>query len=377
LGGSIAEATLEQLNKKNSYGIITTHYTNVKLAAEKLEGIVNGAMLFDSKEMQPLYELQIGKPGSSFAFEIAKKIGFPSYVLKEAKKKSGGKHVRFDKQLQQLEIDKIKLQKQQQKASSYDENLNRMIEEYNVLITDLEKSKKKIINEAQEQALKIIESSNKAVENTIREIKEAAAENKKTKEIRRELEKKKDEITKENDVTLSTTKKPKLPKKKKPVVVPKGSKQEILKEGDWVNIVNSTMAGELISLSGKEAVININDVKITTTIEKIQKTHQPTKPNIRRKSYSDIVNDINQKAANFSLKLDLRGKRSEEALSDLKSYIDEAILLNQNEVSILHGKGYGILRELIREYLQTVDEIRDFGDAPLEMGGSGITRIYF
>lgn len=377
LGGSIAEATLEQLNKKNSYGIITTHYTNVKLAAEKLEGIVNGAMLFDSKEMQPLYELQIGKPGSSFAFEIAKKIGFPSYVLKEAKKKSGGKHVRFDKQLQQLEIDKIKLQKQQQKASSYDENLNRMIEEYNVLITDLEKSKKKIINEAQEQALKIIESSNKAVENTIREIKEAAAENKKTKEIRRELEKKKDEITKENDVTLSTTKKPKLPKKKKPVVVPKGSKQEILKEGDWVNIVNSTMAGELISLSGKEAVININDVKITTTIEKIQKTHQPTKPNIRRKSYSDIVNDINQKAANFSLKLDLRGKRSEEALSDLKSYIDEAILLNQNEVSILHGKGYGILRELIREYLQTVDEIRDFGDAPLEMGGSGITRVYF
>lgn len=142
LGGSIAEATLEQLNSKKTYGVITTHYSNIKLAAERLPGLVNGAMLFDSKEMQPLYKLQIGKPGSSFAFEIAKKIGFPNNVLNNAKNKSGGKHVRFDQQLQQLEIDKIKLEKQLQKAETADVNLSQLIEKYTELAKNLEKEKK-------------------------------------------------------------------------------------------------------------------------------------------------------------------------------------------------------------------------------------------
>lgn len=379
LGGAIAEATLEQLNEKGAYGIITTHYTNIKLAAEKLKGIVNGAMLFDSNEMQPLYQLQIGKPGSSFAFEIARKIGFPAYVLKEAKRKSGGKHVRFDQQLQQLEIDKLKLQKQQQKASSYDANLNRMIDEYGGLIEDLEKSKKKIIKEAQEQALKIIESSNKAVEKTIREIKEASAEKEKTKEIRKELERKKEEFSEEKEITISKKKEPKPSKKKKEKIKssPASSKSEPLKIGDWVKLTDSQLAGEIMDIDGKDVIINVNEVKLTTSIGKLQRSKQPKEQNTRRKPYSDIVNNINEKAANFNLKLDLRGKRADEALSDLKRYIDEAILLNQKEVSILHGKGYGILRQLIREYLQSVDEIRNFGDAPLNMGGSGITRVYF
>lgn len=374
LGGSIAEATLENLNESETYGVITTHYTNIKLAAERLTGLVNGAMLFDSKEMQPLYKLQIGKPGSSFAFEIAKKIGFPVYVLNKAKKKSGGKHVRFDQQLQQLEIDKIKLQKQQQRASSSDANLNRMIEEYNELITNLEKSKKQIIKDAQEQAVKIIESSNKAVEKTIREIKEASAEKGKTKEIRKELDLKKEEFSKEKDISIA--------KKKKPIKQKAPTEQSAIKKGpieigDWVNVSDSNIIGELISLKGNDAVLNVNDVKISTSLLKLQKSVAPTQKPIRRKGYNDIVSEINQKAANFKLSLDLRGKRADEALSELQKYVDEAILLNQREVSILHGKGYGILREIIREYLHSVDEIVRFGDAPLEMGGSGITKIYF
>ncbi len=357
LGGSIAEATLEQLNEKGAYGVITTHYTNIKLSAEKLSGVVNGAMLFDSKEMMPLYQLQVGKPGSSFAYEIARKIGFPAYVLKEAKKKSGGKHVRFDQQLQQLEIDKIKLQKQKQKASSDDANLNRMIDEYTELITELEKSKKKILKDAQEQALRIIESSNKAVEKTIREIKEAAADKEKTKEIRRELEKKKDELIKDEKVSVSSKKRKRLAKKvNKETEVKKQAegKTESIMIGDWVKLVNSSLVGELVSLDGKDAIVNVNDIKITTTLNKLQRSGAPKKHDVRRKSYSDIVNDINEKAANFNLKLDLRGKRADEALSDLKKYIDEAILLNQKEVNILHGKGFGILRQLIREYIQSV-----------------------
>ncbi len=377
LGGAIAEATLEQLNEKETYGVITTHYTNIKLAAERMQGIVNGAMLFDSKEMQPLYKLQIGKPGSSFAFEIARKIGFPEHVLNEAKKKSGGKHVRFDQQLQQLEIDKIKLEKQQQKIDSSDANLNRMIDEYSELISKLEKSKKQIIKDAQDKALTIIESSNKAVEKTIRDIKEADADKTKTREIRQELIRKKEEL-KVNPGNLIEKKKDTQSKKQDKK---HQTKSEIdnkpLKPGDFVKVMDSSIVGEIISLVGDDAEINVNDVKLKTSISKLVKTNAP-KQNIKRRSgYNDIVSDLNQKAANFQLSIDLRGKRADEAMSLLQKYIDEAILLNMKEISILHGKGYGILREIIREYLQSVDEINHYGDAPLEMGGSGITRVSF
>ena len=382
LGGSIAEATLEQLNSKETYGIITTHYTNIKLAAERMTGLINGAMLFDSKEMQPLYQLQIGKPGSSFAFEIAKKIGFPSHVLNNAKKKSGGKHVRFDQQLQQLEIDKIKLQRKQQKIDSSDANLVRMIDEYNELITNLEKSKKQILREAKEQALTIIDESNKAVEKTIRDIKEAEADKTKTREIRNELVKKKDELVDNKiDLNLKSKKTANKSHKQKPVKIIKADitsfEKEPIKSGDYVKIINSKTVGKVISIVGKDVEIAVNNVKLITSVTKLEKTTAPKQNTLTRKGYNDIVSDINQKAANFSLSIDLRGKRADEAMSLLQKYIDEAILLNMKEVSILHGKGYGILREIIREYLHSIDEIDNFGDAPIDMGGSGITRVFF
>ena len=373
LGGAIAEATLEQLNNKQTYGVITTHYTNLKLAAERLPGLINGAMLFDSKEMQPLYKLQIGKPGSSFAFEIAKKIGFPNKVLNSAKNKSGGKHVRFDQQLQQLEIDKIKLQKQLQKNEAADVNLSQMIEKYTDLVNNLEKSKKQIVKEANEKALQIIESSNKAVEKTIRDIKEASADKSKTREIRKELDEKKVELKK--DVVT-----PQKKKNKQRIKITTPILQEIdnkpVKIGDFVVINDTDIVGELISVEGNDAFLNVNEIKIKTSLKKLLKSSAPKRKAIRRKGYNDIINDLNNKTANFKLSIDLRGKRADEALSDLQKYIDEAILLNIHEVSILHGKGFGILRELIREYLQSVDEVIKFGDAPLNMGGAGITRVY-
>ncbi len=376
LGGAIAEATLEQLNDKEAYGVITTHYTNIKLAAERMPGLVNGAMLFDSKEMQPLYKLQIGKPGSSFAFEIARKIGFPAYVLKRAKKKSGGKHVRFDQQLQQLEIDKIKLQKQQQKVDSTDDNLNQILEKYNALLSSLEKSKKQIIKEANEKALTIIESSNKAVEKTIRDIKEADADKTKTREIRKELVKKKEELS--NIPVASNKKRVKNREKKKEDISEKLPVKDDrpLVTGDYYKVVDSNIIGELISLKGNDAELLVNDVKLRTSASKLEKTTPPKQHITKRKGYRDIISDINQKAINFQLSIDLRGKRADEAMSLLQKYIDEAILLNMKEVSILHGKGYGILRDIIREYLQSLEEIKSFGDAPIEMGGNGITRVY-
>lgn len=375
LGGSIAEATLEQLNNKLTFGLITTHYTNLKLAAERISGLVNGAMLFDSKEMQPLYKLQIGKPGSSFAFEIAKKIGFPANVLNKAKKKSGGKHVRFDEQLQQMEIDKIKIRKQQEKADAADVNLSQMIEKYTDLVNNLEKTKKKLINEANEKALSIIEESNKAVEKTIRDIKEVGADKIKTREIRKKLDAKKDVlkvVPKKDSISKKATNKKIKDRLPKPEII----QGQQIKAKDYVKVKDTDIVGEVIVIEGDVAQLNVNDIRLKITVSKlIKSTASKQKPN-KRKSASYNLGDINKKAINFKLTLDLRGKRADEALIIVKKYIDDAILLNMREVSILHGKGNGILRDIIRQYLQSLEEIQNFGDAPIEMGGNGITRVY-
>ncbi|NOY51256.1 MAG: endonuclease MutS2 [Chlorobi bacterium] len=387
LGGSIAEATLESLNKKESFGLITTHYSNLKIAADKIPGLFNGAMLFDSKEMKPLYRLQMGKPGSSFAFEIAKKIGFPSYVLNRAKKKSGGKHVRFDQQLQQLETDKMMLQKQKQKVETTDDQLSRTVEKYTNLLTELEKSKKQFIADAKEEALRIIESSNKVVERTIREIKEAQADKAKTKEIREQLEKSKDalrEIKNEREKIKEKNEKIKEKRGKTQDKDTEAANDKItegtsgLAPGDHVRVKGTDMLGELHSISGDEAFVNVNDIKLKTSLRKLVRAKKPkTKTKLLKSSFSGIAKDINQKAANFRLSLDLRGMRVDEAMSELQRYVDDAMILSIKEVSILHGKGNGILRPVIREYLRSVDEILSFGDAPLDQGGAGITKVFF
>jgi DNA mismatch repair protein MutS2 len=362
LGASIAEATLEQLNKKKAFGVITTHYSNLKLAAERLEGLQNGAMLFDTEQMRPLYILKIGKPGSSFAFEIAKKIGFPSFVLQNAKKKSGGKHVRFDQQLQQLETDKLAIDKKQKQLDSADETLSELVEKYTNLTKDLSKTKKQIIEDAKKEAAEILENSNKVIENTIREIKEAQANKEATKAIRRKLEENKIELKKEKT------------EGEEPEMV---ETDDEISAGDFVSVLDTDITGELILIEDDEALINVNDIKLRISVDKLKKSLKKPGQKTKRSSSSSIINEINQKAAQFELSIDLRGKRSEEALYLLQKYIDEALLLSMKEVSILHGKGYGILRDNIREYLRNVDEVKHFEDAPLSMGGTGITRVYF
>ena len=382
LGGAIAEATLENLNKKEAYGLITTHYSNLKILAGRAKGLVNGAMLFDSEEMKPLYKLSIGKPGSSFAFEIAKKIGFPNYVLNSARKKSGGKHIRFDQQLQQLETDKLKLEQQMQKVESEDDKLSSVMEKYTLLLNSLEKDKKQIIAEAKLEAKQIIEDSNKAVERTIREIKEANAEKEKTKKLRADLEKTKNEIEKkEVDRTKKKAKKT-APKAKVKIVKPKAAKKVSPSarpiKGDFVHLTGTDIHGELLSVSGNDAVLNVNNIKLKASYNKLEFSNKTApKPKSVKSSFSNISRDINRKAANFKLSLDIRGKRVDEALSELQRYIDDAMILSVKEVSILHGKGNGILRPIIREYLQSVKEIQYFGDASLERGGAGITNVVF
>ncbi|MCD4730081.1 MAG: Smr/MutS family protein, partial [Bacteroidales bacterium] len=363
LGGAIAEAILEKLNEKLAFGVITTHYSNLKILAKQGNGIVNGAMLFDSKAMQPLYQLSIGKPGSSFAFEIARKIGFPKIILKAAEKKTGIKQLDFDQQLQQLDIEKKELQAKQDEIKVADDFLAEMIEKYKSLNSELKSKKSEILEKAKKEAHELIESSNKLIENTIKEIRESQADKEKTKKLRRDLKEKQDKTTKTTKPKAGNIKLDKL-------AIPKEENNggEInktdgtIRVGDIVTIEEQDITGEALEINDDEIVVGFNSVTFKTQLNKVKKSSQKkltdTPFQRKRSSYANIIENMNAKMTTFKLQLDVRGKRGEEAVELVRQYIDDAILLNSKEVKILHGKGYGILRTLIHDYLKTIPEIK-------------------
>ena len=368
LGGAIAEAILLKMNDKKSFGVVTTHYANLKLLADNHPGIVNGAMLFDTRYLQPLYVMMIGKPGSSFAFEIAKKIGFPNEILDSAADISGREHLDFDQQLQQLEIEKKEVRKKEYELKVADKLLDEVVTKYKTQLADIEKNRKTLLREASKEAQEIIDRANAKIEKTIREIKEAQAEKMRTKELREELKEMKQNLANE-EKNLSKQLKAE-------------EKEEItnadLKVGDMVCINELEVVGELLAITETDVTIQFGDVRLRTTADKLRKISRAQarkaqqNPSYLRKS---IMNDINEKAQHFNLTLDVRGQRGEEAVDNVAKYIDEANLLSIKEVSILHGKGNGILRKLIREYLSKQSCVQSFNDASLETGGAGITRV--
>jgi len=368
LGGAIAEAILLKMNEKKSFGVVTTHYANLKLLADNHPGIVNGAMLFDTRYLQPLYVMMIGKPGSSFAFEIAKKIGFPHEILDSAAEISGREHLDFDQQLQQLEIEKKEVRKKEYELKVADKLLDEVVTKYKTQLADIEKNRKTLLREASKEAQEIIDRANAQIEKTIREIKEAQAEKNRTKELREELKEMKNNLADE-EKNLSKQLKAE-------------EKEEIanadLKVGDMVCINELEVVGELLAITDTDVTIQFGDVRLRTTADKLRKISRSQarkaqqNPSYLRKS---IMNDINEKAQHFNLTLDVRGQRGEEAVDNVAKYIDEANLLSIKEVSILHGKGNGILRKLIREYLSKQQCVLSFNDASLETGGAGITRV--
>ncbi len=320
LGGPIAEASLEEMNRKKAFGVVTTHYSNLKLLAGKVRGINNGAMLYDARKMKPLYLLKTGKPGSSFAFEIARQVGFPPEVLNAAAEKTGTSQLDFDRELQNLEAEKSELGKRSTEVKVADEFLNEMITKYQELSKELESSRKEILNKAKEEAKNILDQSNRLIEKTIKEIRESQAEKARTKEARQEVQELKTKIGRDIDKEEKRD-----PKEKKPVTI---------------------SIGQLI-----------------------------TKP--PRGPYQSFYDDLQQKLQQFELTLDLRGKRAEESHSLLQRYIDDAILLSIPEVRILHGKGNGILRQVTRDYLAGIKEVKKYADEALERGGAGVTVVNF
>ena len=334
-GGAMAEACLEELAAKGTYGVITTHYSNLKLLAGKVPGIVNGAMLYDSKKLKPLYRLKKGKPGNSFAFEIAAEIGFPAGVLEKARNITGHSQLNFEKQIQDLETEKEEMSKKTTELTVADDFLGELIRKYEKLSGDLEKSKKEILENARNEALKLVSEANKTIEKTIKEIKEAEAEKEKTK--------------------LART----------------GIKE--LKEKLQAMPVEETANENIDSPAVKLKSVPASAVPGTPTQK--PRIIEPVSP--KHRQYQSYLDDMHYKLQEFQLTLDLRGKRVDETISILQRYIDDAIMLSIPEVRILHGKGNGVLRQVTRDYLRSVREVKSAKDEQVESGGSGITVVIF
>ena len=395
LGGAIAEAVLEKFHKQGAFGVVTTHYANLKLLNERFPGIVNSAMLFDSKNMKPLYKLKIGRPGSSYAFEIARQIGFPAEILESATVITGITQLDFDQQLQQLELEKEELEKSLQKFKVADDFLAEMITKYELLNDNLKKSREKILDEAKEDARRIIDGSNRLIENTIREIREIQAEKEKTKKLRESLKKEAKNLMSQNSVgkIRQTEKRTKIqdPRTKiqegrrqkaegirQKVEVMEGKTGKELKVGDFVKMKGQDIPGEITEIKGNAATVVFNHITIKVSTNKLfsieSDLKEITTPGSHR-SQNQIINEINARMANFKLSIDIRGKRAEEAETEVKKYIDDAILLSIPEITILHGKGDGILRNIIRELLRSIPEVIHYEDEHIERGGHGITII--
>ncbi|MEI7595260.1 MAG: Smr/MutS family protein [Bacteroidota bacterium] len=368
LGGAIAESILDALNRKNALGVANTHFANLKHFAEQTNGIVNAAMLFDTKNMYPLYILDIGKPGSSYAFEIAQNIGLPKEIIDLARNKVGSTHYNYDKQLKELEFEAIKLGQRASEIDQKDRHLKSLIAQYedlkrgnDQLKANIEKSKTEILNKAKIDALDIIQSANTRIEESIRDIKENKAEKVKTKEIRVELEKAKEEI-----------KQSIIPIKKATETVDNTP----IKEGDYVKIEGNSVVGKVISIKKDMAFVEFGSFKSSMDIKKLEKSNKNEHKKSQKPNYSDnIVKNISDKQTNFKSQLDIRGKRAEEVYTLLQQFIDEAVLLSVRDITILHGKGNGILREVVRQYLGVMNDVDSYKDEDYERGGPGITVV--
>jgi len=367
LGGAIAEAILEDLTKSGAFGVINTHYTNLKVLADKTEGLVNGAMRFDGEHLEPLYQLEIGRPGSSFAFEIASKIGLPKNVINRAKEKLGTQQVNFEKLLKELDIERKVFAEKNIEVGIKERKLTQQLAEYTKLKSGLETNEKKIVNEAKQKAKTLIADANQLIENTIREIKENKAEKEKTKTVRQVLE----TFNKKNlepEVIVEAAPKEEIYEPEDGAIVP----------GSYVRVAGQTAIGEVIALRGKDAEIRIGDLKSTIKLNRLEKVSNKTyKEATGEKKLKTVTKgvDLNERMMNFSFNLDMRGKRGEEALGLVDQFMDNAIMLGYDEIRIVHGKGDGILRTLVRNHLRGYSHVAEMYDEHADRGGAGVTIV--
>ncbi len=414
IGGAIAEAVLKQFWKKETFGVITTHYQNLKHFAEDHPGVVNGAMLYDRHQMQALFQLSIGQPGSSFAIEIARKTGIPEEVISDASEIVGSDYIQSDKYLQDIVRDKRYWEGKRQTIHQHEKSLEGHIQRYETNLEEIERERKQILNRAKQQAEELLKEANRKIENAIREIKEAQAEKERTREIREELQEFREQV--KNDDTrglmseedfakklrqMEERKARKAQRKEK-----KGEEQRAASEklaararenlnpenrplaaGDSVRIKGTNSIGEIESIQGKQATVIFGGLRSKVKMEQLERSE---KVKVNSEKFATAIDKhahlaiqtshmtratMEDRRQNFHQDLDVRGMRGDEALDTVMHFIDDAILIGLSRVRILHGTGTGALRQLIRQYLATVPNVKKAKDEHVQFGGAGITVV--
>ena len=421
IGGAIAEAVLKQFWQKQAFGVITTHYQNLKHFAEDHEGVVNGAMLYDRHEMQALFQLSIGQPGSSFAIEIARKTGLPEEVIKDASDIVGSEYIQSDKYLQDIVRDKRYWESKRQTIHQHEKSLEGHIQRYETNLEEIERERKEILRRAQQQAEELLSEANRKIENAIREIKEAQAEKERTRIIREELQDFRQQVA--SDDTRGLMSEENFAKKLRQMEERKARKAQrkaekkmkneelemrngdnsangdvgskgnqhssslishsTLKKGDTVRIKGLSTVGKIESIQGKQATVIFGDVRSKMKIERLERAEKPKNIASPANKHEALVIQTSKvtratmedRRQNFHQDIDVRGMRGDEAIDTVMHFIDDAILIGMSRVRILHGTGSGVLRQLIRQYLNTVPNVVKARDEHVQFGGAGITVV--
>ena len=396
IGGAIAEAILERMEEKRCFGVITTHYSNLKYHASNAPGVINGAMTFDVQHIRPLFRLEMGRPGSSFAIEIARKIGLPEEIIRRAADKAGSDHINLERQLREIARDRRYWEQKRDRIRIAEKRVEELSEKYKTELEALKSERSRLIKEAKEEAQRITSEANKQIENTIRVIRESQADRDKTLIVRRKMEAFKQSLESEEPAVQDEAidrkieqirqreqrraeKRNKKTTTGQPTTEPVPEKKRPLEPGSKVRIIGQEGAGEIVSLNGKRATVAIGQILTTIQVDRLEaisnaeykKATRSEQPTIRPlSSYSTI-----EQRMQFSPRIDVRGMRVTEALEKVQEFVDQAIMLGYPDLQILHGKGTGALKEEIRNYLRTVDLVQSAKDEQEDLGGAGITVV--
>ena len=384
IGAALAQSILEQLGNTGCFGVITTHYQNLKVFAENREGFLNGAMLYDRQHLRPTFQLSVGEPGSSFALEIARNIGLPSSVIENAKDLVGSEYVDSEKFLLDIQRDKRYWKNKRLEIKEKENRLNRLLEEYEAKADELKHQRTAILKEAKQEAKEILQGANTRIERSIHEIRKSQADKEKSKAVRKELEEYKKALESEQKTdhipeALKPLKHQSRKKKKENAV---GNNIAVIplefKEGDYVKMDNGGVTGTIISIQGKKAEVAFGNLRTMVELSRLQAAKKPQtsiKNNIQITSQNSTESTSRSRQLNFKNDIDVRGFRADEALQAITYFLDDAIQFNASRVRILHGTGHGILRTLIREQLKSNPNVKDFHDEDVRFGGAGITVV--
>ena len=410
-GGAIAEAILCEFDKRGAYGVITTHYTNLKLYASADTGVMNGAMMFDVKNIAPMFKLEMGLPGNSFAFELARKTGLPEAIIKDAETRAGEEFVGIERNLRKIARNRKALDEKLERIKNTDRTLENITDKYQKELLQIKTLKKEIIDEAKKEAEAIIKGANKQVENTIKTIRESQAAKEETQEARKGLQDfmsilaaKKEQEQKEKDdyiekkIRQLDARKERQKQRKAQKADQRAQQEQMeqqaeqmrmeafrsapLKAGEKVRVKANGMVGEVVKVSAKAVVVTIGNISSKMPLDKVERItsnefKSAVKENTRPVSSIKVDSSLSERKLNFSTELDVRGERLNDAVEKVTRYIDDAIMLNVSSVRIIHGKGTGVLRDELQKLIRTMPGVASAKDEHIQFGGSGVTVVTF